>query len=70
MSSYIVRTYFKRGEGPGGSRTHHDFTEEKLKDARKAAEKILLEGITIINEDETEDLYPVDATAKVRIIPQ
>jgi len=56
-----VRVYFT-------TNATHDFPARDKRNAREIAKRIIMEGCWIINEDETEEFYPITQIFKVKIL--
>ena len=58
---YSVRIYLK-------SNAEHYFPARDERNAREIAKRIITEGCWIINDDRSEEFYPVGQIYKVKII--
>lgn len=57
-----VKVYLK-------STARHYFPTRDLRNAREIAYRIITEGLWIINNDATEEYYPIQQIYKVKILP-
>jgi len=61
-ATYIVRIYFK-------TNSEHEFPARDIRNARDIAARATREGVWIVNEDKTEEFFPIHEIHKAKIIP-
>lgn len=62
IKNFIVRVYFN-------TNAEYEFPARDLRNARDIAARVTREGCWIINNDKTEEFFPITQIHKVKIIP-
>ena len=62
-NTMIVKVYFI-------SNATHYFPARNIKNAREIAKRVIMEGCWIINDDDSEEFYPIHTIFKVKILKQ